>query len=89
MKDKMNSSATAVQLDLAREMMHKGQSREALIMALNALLQALNTLRGSLLSLQSGLSEVQELFPLAPAPAPVKVAAVSRLELVKKPRVLH
>ncbi|OGP71147.1 MAG: hypothetical protein A2Z73_06275 [Deltaproteobacteria bacterium RBG_13_60_28] len=89
MKDKKSSNATAVQLEQARELMHQGHSREALIMAMNALLQALNTLRGTLLSLQSGLSEVQELFPRTPAPAPVKVAAVPRLELMKKPRVLH
>lgn len=89
MKKRTNANATAVQLEQARELMQQGQSREALVMAMNALLQALNNLRGSLLSLQNGLSEVQELFPLNPAPARVKVAAVPRLELVKKPRVLH
>jgi hypothetical protein len=89
MDKKTNPSATAVQLEQARKLMNKGESREALIMALNALLQALHTLRGSLVSLQTGLSEMQELFPLTPAPAPVKVGAVPRLELVKKPRILH
>jgi hypothetical protein len=87
MKNKPSSNATAMQLDQARALMHRGHSREALILAMNALLQALNNLRGSLLSLQSGLSEVHDLLPLAPAR--VKVAAVPRLELVKKPRVLH
>ncbi|MBI4643111.1 MAG: hypothetical protein HY743_05135 [Deltaproteobacteria bacterium] len=67
----------------------KTSSSATAVMALNALLQALHTLRGSLLSLQNGLSEMQELFPLTPAPAPVKVASVPRLELLKKPRILH
>jgi hypothetical protein len=89
MKGKTSPSTTAVQLEQARELMNKGESREALIIALNALLQALHTLRGSLLSLQSGLSEMQEVFPLTPAPAPVKLAAVPRLKLIKKPRILH
>lgn len=89
MKRKTSPSSSAVQLEQARELMNKGESREALVMALNALLQALHTLRGSLLSLQGGLSEMQQLFPLTPAPAPVKVASVPRLELLKKPRILH
>ena len=89
MKGKTNSSATAEKLEQARDLMNKGESREALIMALNALLQSLHTLRASLLSLQNGLSEMQGLFPLTPAPAPVKVASVPRLELLKKPRILH
>jgi hypothetical protein len=89
MKGKTGPSATAEQLEQARELMNKGESREALIIALNALLQALHTLRGSLLSLQNGISEMQEIFPLTPAPAPVKVAAVPRLTLVKKPYILH
>ena len=87
MKEKMRASSTAVQLEQARELMNKGESREALIMALNALLQALNTLRVSLLSLHHGLSEVQEIFPLTPAP--VKAGTVPWLELLKKPRILH
>ena len=81
MKDKTSPTAQVVQLDQARESMHKGQSREALITAMSALLQALKTLRGSLLSLQDGFSDGQEFLPLASAPAPVKVAA--------KPRILH
>lgn len=89
MERKKSPSATAVQLEQARKLMNKGESREALITALSALLQALHTLRGSLLSLQNGLSEMQEFFPLTPAPAPVKVASVPRLELLKKPRILH
>jgi len=64
MKGKTSSSATAMKLEQARELMNKGESREAMIMALNALVQALHTLRASLLSLQHGLSEMQELFPL-------------------------
>lgn len=89
MEGKKNPSAAALQLEQARELMNKGESREALIIALNALLQALHTLRGSLLSLQNGLSEMQDLFPLTPTPAPVKLEAVPRLKLVKKPRILH
>ena len=89
MNGKKSPSATAVQLEQARALMNKGESREALITALNALLQALHTLRSSLLSLQSGLSEMQQFFPLTAAPAPVKVVSVPRLELVKKPRILH
>jgi hypothetical protein len=89
MKGKTGPSATAEQLEQARELMNKGESREALIIALNALLQALHTLRGSLLSLQNGISEMQEIFPLTPAPAPVKVSSVPRLKLVKKPYILH
>jgi hypothetical protein len=89
MKGKTGPSATAEQLEQARELMNKGESREALIIALNALLQALHTLRGSLLSLQNGISEMQEIFPLTPAPAPVKVASVPRLKVVKKPYILH
>ena len=56
-------------------------------MALNNLIQALNTLRESLLSLQNGITKIQEMLPLAPAP--VKVASVSPLDLLKKPRILH
>ena len=89
MKDKNSSNATAVQLEQAQELMQRGHSREALVIAMNALLQALNNLRSSLLSLQTGLAEVQELFPLNPAPARVKAAAAPYLELVKKPRILH
>lgn len=89
MKGKTNPGETAVQLDQVRELMTKGESREALITALNALLQAIQTLRNSLISLQSGLSELQELFSLTPAPAPVKVATRCRPDLMKKPRILH
>jgi len=89
MKDKTNPTATAVQIDEARGLMHKGQSREALIRAMRALLQALNTLRGSLLSLQDGLSEGQEFLPLASVPAPVKIAPSPRLPLLAKPHILH
>lgn len=88
MKGKTNPTATVVQVDAAREMMNKGQSREALMKAMSALLQALNTLRGSLLSLQDGLSARQEFLPLASAPAPAKVAA-PRLPLIPKPRILQ
>jgi hypothetical protein len=86
MKGKKSPSATAVQLEQARDLMNQGESREALIKALSALLQALHTLRGSLLSLQNGLSEMQEIFPLTPAP--VKVASMPRL-VMKKPPILH
>ena len=87
MKNQKNT--TAIQLDQARDLMQRGYSREALVMAMNALLQALHNLRNSLVNLQTGISEVQELLPLSPAPVRVKVGAVPRLELVKKPRVLH
>lgn len=89
MKEKANPRASAVQMDQDRESMTPGESREEMIMALNNLIQALNTLRESLLSLQNGISKIQEMLPLTPAPAPVKVAAVSRLDLLKKPRILH
>ena len=87
MEGKKGPSAAVVQSGQARELMTKDESREALIMALNTLLQALHALRNSLLSLQTGLSEIQEIFPLTPAP--VKVASVPRLGLLKKPRILH
>lgn len=89
MKDKTSPTATVVQLDQVRELMHKGQFREALMTAMSALLQALNSLRGSLLSLQEGLPVGPGFFPLAPAPAPVKAAAAPRLPLLQKPRILH
>lgn len=89
MKGKKSPSITALQLEQARELMNKGESREALITALNALLQALHALRSSLLSLQNDLSEMQEFFPLTPAPTPVKAASRPRLELMKKPPILH
>lgn len=89
MKRKTSPRKTALQLNQARELMTKGESREALIMALNTLLQALNNLRGSLLALQTGLSEMQQVFPLTPAPAPVKLATVPRLDPTKKPPILH
>ena len=87
MKQKTNSSASAVQKDQDREATMPGESREEMIMALNNLIQALNTLRESLLSLQNGITKIQEMLPLAPAP--VKVATVSPLDLLKKPRILH
>lgn len=83
MKRKTNPSGTAVQLEQARE------SREALIKALNTLLQALHNLRGSLLTLQTGISEMQQLYPLTPAPAKVKAAHAPHLDLRKKPTILH
>lgn len=82
MKDKTSPTATVVQLDQARGLMHKGQFREALMTAMSALLQALN-------SLQDGLPVGQGFFPLAPAPAQVKAAAAPRLPLLQKPRILH
>ena len=72
MKNQKNT--TAIQLDQARDLMQRGYSREALVMAMNALLQALHNLRNSLVNLQTGISEVQELLPLSPAPVRVKVA---------------
>ncbi|MDD2903566.1 MAG: hypothetical protein PHU44_14165 [Syntrophales bacterium] len=89
MKDKANPNASAVQLDQDQESMTPGASREEMIMALNNLIRALNTLRESLLSLQNGIAKIQEILPLTPAPAPVKVATVSPLDLLKKPRILH
>ena len=89
MKDKANISASAVQLGEVQESMTPGASREEMIMALNNLIQALNTLRESLLSLQNGITKIQEMLPLTLAPAPVKVAPVSPLDLLKKPRILH
>ena len=89
MKGKANPNASAVQLDQDRETMTQGESREDMIMALNHLIQALNTLRDSLLSLQNGIAKIQEMLPLTPAPAPVKVATLSPLDLLKKPRILH
>jgi len=89
MTGKTSPQGTVVQLDQVRELLTKGESREDLIMALNALLQALQTLRTNLLSLQTGLSAMQKLFPLTPAPAPVKVATGLRLDLMQKARILH
>jgi len=66
-KGKTSPNASAAQLEKARELMSQGESREAMIMALNTLLQALHTLRASLLSLQNGLSEMQELLPWRPS----------------------
>lgn len=89
MKGKKNPSVSAVQIDQDPESLTPGESREDMIMALNNLIQALNSLRESLLSLQNGITRIQEMLPLTPAPAPVKVASVPRLALLKKPRILH
>ncbi|MFZ5451032.1 MAG: hypothetical protein ACOZF2_04035 [Thermodesulfobacteriota bacterium] len=89
MKEKTNPSTSVVQMDQDLESTTQVESREELIMALNHLIQALNTLRESLLSLQNGIAKIQEMLPLTPAPAPVKVASVSPLDLLKKPRLLH
>jgi hypothetical protein len=89
MKDKPGSTPLTLKMEQAREMMARGHSQEALVLALDALTHALSHLKDNLLDLQNNLLRLQGRGPSTSPPGIEEPPTEPGAELEKRTRTYH